>query len=209
MDVRVHELQLTRARAEQLMDRQRKANAVANMQRRRAPELAYLEERRRQTIDFATLTIAGLSLLTVAVIVGRVYAMWMYAIACVGVVVCGFALISAVLLLLRGAVVNRAVIELSKAAVLARSRVGDDPDRAGQSQNDADTVRALFTGQAATEQEALEQLGRQADDAAREYQSVVGQVATLRGDTESSHAQELDLERQNKLFEAFVNEHGW
>lgn len=47
MDVRVHELQLTRARAEQLMDRQRKANAVANMQRRRAPELAYLEERRR------------------------------------------------------------------------------------------------------------------------------------------------------------------
>ena len=86
MDVRVHELQLTRARAEQLMDRQRKANAVANMQRRRAPELAYLEERRRQTIDFATLTIAGLSLLTVAVIV---YAMWMYAIACVGVVVCG------------------------------------------------------------------------------------------------------------------------
>ena len=43
----------------------------------------------------------------------------------------------------------------------------------------------------------------------REYQSVVGQVATLRGDTESSHAQELDLERQNKLFEAFVNEHGW
>ena len=229
MDVRVHELQLTRARAEQLMDRQRKANAVANMQRRRAPELAYLEERRRQTIDFATLTIAGLSLLTVAVIVGRVYAMWMYAIACVGVVVCGFALISAVLLLLRGAVVNRAVIELSKAAVLARSRVGDDPDRAGQSQNAADTVRALFTGQAATEQEvepctknyalnrrleqneraALEQLGRQADDAAREYQSVVGQVATLRGDTESSHAQELDLERQNKLFEAFVNEHGW
>ena len=51
MDVRVHELQLTRARAEQLMDRQRKANAVANMQRRRAPELAYLEERLRQTID--------------------------------------------------------------------------------------------------------------------------------------------------------------
>ena len=121
------------------------------------------------------------------------------------------------------------MIELSKAAVLARSRVGDDPDRAGQSQNDADTVRALFTGQAATEQEvepctknyalnrrleqneraALEQLDRQADDAAREYQSVVGQVATLRGDTESSHAQELDLERQNKLFEAFVNEHGW
>lgn len=87
MDVRVHELQLTRARAEQLMDRQRKANAVANMQRRRAPELAYLEERRRQTIDFATLTIAGLSLLTVAVIVGRVYAIWMLAIACVGVVV--------------------------------------------------------------------------------------------------------------------------
>ena len=79
MDVRVHELQLTRARAEQLMDRQRKANAVANMQRRRAPELAYLEERRRQTIDFATLTIAGLSLLTVAVIVGRVYAMLKYA----------------------------------------------------------------------------------------------------------------------------------
>ena len=62
---------------------------------------------------------------------------------------------------------------------------------------------------ARAERARLEQLGRQADDAAREYQSVVGQVATLRGDTESSHAQELDLERQNKLFEAFVNEHGW
>ena len=62
MDVRVHELQLTRARAEQLMDRQRKANAVANMQRRRAPELAYLEERRRQTIDFRDVDDCGVYL---------------------------------------------------------------------------------------------------------------------------------------------------
>lgn len=229
MGVREQAAMQLRAYARRLMSLQRKTNAVEDMERRNAAGAGFVADRRRRHIDCAALAMLGVALLAVGVIVGRLNGTWMLVILCAGSIVAAFALADAVMLAMTRGLVGRAAIDGTKAETLMRSRTGDDSDRAAQSQHEADMTRALFSGQARSEEQArqltkiytfvrhresdeydrLAELRRQGEQAANEYQSVVAQIDRLRDGAQLAREQEAELRHQNKLLETFVGRRGW
>lgn len=215
--------------ARQLMTRQRKANAVGDMQRRNADTVRFAVDRRRMLLNTAALAIAGISLLAIGIIIRYAGISWMLAMVCAGLAVSGLTIANAIMLLTTHPLIGRGVIECAKAEMLMRSQVGDDLRDAEQSQDEADMTRALFSGQARTEQEArqlgksytlirrresaerdnLAEVYRQTAQAASEYQAVLSEINRLRSSTRSSYEQESELRQQNNLLEEYINRHGF